>query len=253
MALSQIQVKPPQSVGGISAPSIAPPSVANPANPPQSIGGISAPSIATPSGANTANPDSSNSPSLTVPSGSNAGIPQGSSPNSGASNNSDQSTNTPSTPASNQAPNDSQGMTEISLAGYMGSTLINLVGVEGQSQAQAQVYNSLNEAQTVSANSSIAANLVQISSNQATIVLDVLARDIKRFVTDLGIHSDLRSQLDVQLNGGSTLPAGDLGTPTTLTHAIGLADIITRIDIRATVMFDGTNLVVYTPMVSIGC
>ena len=236
MALSQIMVKPPQAVGGSSAPSIASPPWSN---------------------VDTAKP--SNSPTQTAPADSNTGTPQGAAPNTGAASVSDLPANPstpstpPATPASDQTPINPQEMTEISLAGYMGSTLINLVGVEGQSQAQAQVYNSIGDAQTVSASAGIIGNLVQTSSNQATIGLDILAGNIKRFVTDLGIHSDLRSQLDVQLNGGSTLTATDAGVPTTLTHAIGLADIINRIDIRATVTFDGTNLIVSTPVAAIGC
>ena len=135
----------------------------------------------------------------------------------------------------------------------MGSTLINLIGVEGQSQSQAQVFNSIGEAQTISSNGSIAANLVQTSSNQASIGLDILAGNIKRFVTNLGIHSELRSQMDLQLNGTSTLPVTDQGVPTALSHALGLADIINHIDVQAMIMFDGTNLVVSTPVAEVGC
>lgn len=143
--------------------------------------------------------------------------------------------------------------TEISIKGYLGTMQLTLVQASGQSYSSAQIFNSTSDAQA-SASTSVASNLVQTSSNQATINMDVLATNIQRLYTMIGISSDLQSQTSLSFSGGAAV-TGDpaTGLPTALTHALTLADIVSHIDVKAIVTFDGTNLLVNSQQTNVGC
>ena len=147
----------------------------------------------------------------------------------------------------------STSTTEISIKGYLGTMQLTLVQASGQSYASAQVFNSTSDAQA-SASSAVTSTLVQTSSNQATINMDVLATGIQRLYSMIGISSDLQSLTSLSISsGGGVTSDPTTGLPTALTHAITLADIVSHIDIKAIVTFDGTNLQVSAPQTNIGC
>jgi hypothetical protein len=147
----------------------------------------------------------------------------------------------------------SSATTEISIKGFLGSVQLTLLQGSGSSYATAQVFNSSADAQATAA-SSISTNLIQTSSNQASVNLDVVASNIQRLYSAIGISSDLQSQSALMMSGsGSVTGNPATGLPTTLTHALTLADIISHININAVVTFDGTNLSVISPQANIGC
>ena len=153
----------------------------------------------------------------------------------------------------NASESNAQPTTEISIKGYLGSVQVVLVQASGSSYATAQVFNSPAEAQA-SASATVASNLIQTTSNQATVNLDVIATSIQSLRNTISVSSDLQSQSSLTLTGGAAV-TGDpsTGLPTALAHALTLADIISHIDVKAEVTFDGNTLVVSSPQTSIGC
>lgn len=143
--------------------------------------------------------------------------------------------------------------TEISLKGYLGTVQISLIQASGNTYVTSQVFDSLSTAQAT-ASSSVATNLIQKNSNQATVSMDVIATDIQKFFTSIGISSDLQGQSSIDISTGGAGTASNLGgVPTVLGHALTLADIISHIDVKATVTFDGTNLTIVAPKTNLGC
>lgn len=153
----------------------------------------------------------------------------------------------------NAGESNAQPTTEISIKGYLGSVQMVLIQASGNSYATAQVFNSPAEAQA-SASATVASNLIQTNSNQASVNLDVIATSIQSLRNTISVSSDLQSQISLALTGGAAV-TGDpsVGLASTLAHALTLADIISHIDVKAEVTFDGNTLVVSSPQTSIGC
>jgi hypothetical protein len=150
--------------------------------------------------------------------------------------------------------NGNAGTTEISLMGTLGTLQITLADVNGTAYASSPVYASTSEAQAASAGAALSASLVQQTNNQTTINLDLIGTDIKSFYTNLTFHSDLLNQAVIggqAISGLTTNPTS--GLPFYQAHALNLADIVTSLDIRAIVRFDGTQLSVETPSTIVGC
>jgi hypothetical protein len=143
--------------------------------------------------------------------------------------------------------------TEISIKGYLSSVQLTLVQASGTSYATAQVFNSPAEAQAI-ASTAVASNLIQSTSNQASMNLDVIATSIHTLQSMISISSDLQSQIAVNVSGSAGVTGvSSTGLPTALTHALTLADIISHIDINAMVSFDGKNLIVSSPLTNVSC
>lgn len=143
-------------------------------------------------------------------------------------------------------------LTKISIKGFLSTMQMNLMAANGSTKSTMQVYNSLGEA--LMASSSVSAKMFQANSNQASIVFDVSANDIKSLYSEMGIRSDLRSaaMLDVGSFGG-VMNDETTGLPYVMTHAITLADVINSISVRAVVTYQGNALRVATPKIEIGC
>lgn len=144
--------------------------------------------------------------------------------------------------------------TEIKLVGKFSNVSITLLDATGASIATTQGFGSLEAAHSSSAAAYAAENLVQTNSNQMTMQLDVLATRIARFNANFTIHSDYRSQAAVELivaSGGNAATA-DANTVVT-GRAMTLADLVTKINVDATVSFDGRKLLVTDVKTDIGC
>lgn len=149
---------------------------------------------------------------------------------------------------------DKPGMTEISLTGSLGAMQISLADVNGTAISTTPVYVSQSEAQSQGAATAVSASLVQMSNNQATINLDLIGSEIKSFYTHLSFHSDLLNQAaasGMSITGVTTNPT--TGIPFAQAHAITLADIVTSINVKTVVRFDGTSLTLDAPNIQIGC
>lgn len=144
------------------------------------------------------------------------------------------------------------GLTKISIKGFLSTMQMNLMNASGATKSKMQVYNTLGEA--MMASSSVSAKMFQVNSNQASIVFDVSASDIKSLYSEMAIRSDLKSTaiLDIGSAGG-LITDETTGLPYVMTHAITLADIINTINVRAIVTYQGNSLKVATPQVEIGC
>lgn len=150
--------------------------------------------------------------------------------------------------------NRNPGTTEISLTGSLATLQITLADVNGAAFASSPVYASTSDAQAPSAGVALSASLVQKTGNQTTISLDLIGTDIKSFYTNLSFHSDLLNQASIggqAIAGLTTDPTS--GLPFYQAHALNLADLVTSIDIRAVVRFDGTQLSVDIPSTVVGC
>jgi hypothetical protein len=100
----------------------------------------------------------------------------------------------------------------------------------------------------------VASNLIQTNSNQASVNLDVIATSVQSLRNTISVSSDLQSQFSLALTGGAVVASNpSVGLASTLAHALTLADIITHIDVKAEVTFDGNTLLVSSPQTSIGC
>ena len=150
--------------------------------------------------------------------------------------------------------NGRSGTTEISLTGSLGTLQISLADVNGSAFASSPVFASASDAQATASGSALSASLIQKTGNQTTISLDLIGTDIKSFYTNLSFHSDLLNQASVagQAISGLTLNPTS-GLPFYQAHALNLADIVTSIDIRAVVRFDGNQLNVDIPSTIVGC
>lgn len=144
--------------------------------------------------------------------------------------------------------------TEIKLAGKFTNVSITLLDATGATIASTQGFGSLGEAHSSSAAAYAAENLVQTNTNQMTMQLDVVATRIARFNAHFTIHSDYRSQAAMELivaSGGNTA-AADANTLVT-GRAMTLADLVTKINVDATVSFDGRRMLVTDVKTDIGC
>jgi hypothetical protein len=149
---------------------------------------------------------------------------------------------------------DNQGMTEISLTGSLGAMQISLADVNGTAISITPVYVSQSDAQSQTTATTVSASLVQMSNNQATINLGLIGSDIRSFYTHLSFHSELLNQATasgMSIAGVTTNPT--TGIPFAQAHAITLADIVTSINVKTVVRFDGTSLTLDTPKIQIGC